>query len=278
MKIGLKLIVGFLVIAIIGGIIGYLGFSGSQSIFETYDVIAHETAPELVALGKIAASAEELQVGAVGFALIQSELEEGAAAAELSELDEASEELDEAIEELEEVQEIGEEGEAEAEFIENIKEEKTKLHNAALALVTAKQEGKSGQEILDLKEELEEAEEEFRELIDARIAQETEEVKERDKFAEDLATSTTNLILITSVVGVLLALALGLFISRSISNTVTKLRDAANEIAKGNFDVEIPMRGDDEIRDLANRLDKMRQSVKSVMQAYEKRERQKRKK
>jgi len=65
------------------------------------------------------------------------------------------------------------------------------------------------------------------------------------------------------------ALFVGLFISRYITRSVENARNAAVEIARGNMDVKIDTSGKDEIAELSQAVDQMRQSLKVVMEEYE---------
>jgi len=73
---------------------------------------------------------------------------------------------------------------------------------------------------------------------------------------------TLSIILLT---GVVLTKVVSVYLSRSIKN----VRNAAVEIARGNMDVKIDTSGKDEIAELARAIDKMRQSLKVVLEEYE---------
>lgn len=68
------------------------------------------------------------------------------------------------------------------------------------------------------------------------------------------------------------ALIIGIFVSRSITKPISKLKDAAIDIAQGNMDAKIDVKPGDEIGELAEAFDNMRTSLKVVMEEYEKRE------
>lgn len=261
MKIGLKLILGFLTISIIGGLVGYMGFSGSQGIIKTYNVIADETAPEIAILGKIGLLSQQLQSATVSFVLINAELSVSGESAiavveELKEFEETNEKLDEAI------LEFGQLGKVEV--FEEIKEAKTGLYNTALDLIKAKKEGKMGQPIFSLKEKLEESGKDFEDIINGYIAEGEKKLVTQGTIADELATNTTNLILIVSVGGIILAISLGVFISRLISSPVKNLEMAAKEMTKGNFDVELKSTSNDEIGEFAKLFGSMAKAIKQV--------------
>ncbi len=72
------------------------------------------------------------------------------------------------------------------------------------------------------------------------------------------------LIMIGGIVSIIVIIV-GLFISRSISKPISELKNAANEISKGNFNVDI--RGtsrNDEIAELSSQFNVMKQSIVSA--------------
>jgi signal transduction histidine kinase len=78
-----------------------------------------------------------------------------------------------------------------------------------------------------------------------------------------------NLIITLVMIGGIISIVIiiiGLFSYNSISKPIIKLRDSANEIAKGNFDVDIKKISlrNDEIGELSSQLDHMKDSISSV--------------
>jgi signal transduction histidine kinase len=72
------------------------------------------------------------------------------------------------------------------------------------------------------------------------------------------------LIMIGGIVSIIVII-LGLFISNSISKPIIKLKDAANEISKGNFNVDIRETSrNDEIAELSSQFNIMRKSIVSA--------------
>jgi signal transduction histidine kinase len=72
------------------------------------------------------------------------------------------------------------------------------------------------------------------------------------------------LILTGGIVSIIVIIA-GLFISNSISKPILKLKYAANEISKGNFNVDIgETSGNDEIAELSSQFNIMKQSIVSA--------------
>jgi signal transduction histidine kinase len=72
------------------------------------------------------------------------------------------------------------------------------------------------------------------------------------------------LIMIGGIISIIVIIV-GLFISRSISKPILKLKHAANEISKGNFNVDIKETSrDDEIAELSSQFKTMKQSIVST--------------
>ena len=73
---------------------------------------------------------------------------------------------------------------------------------------------------------------------------------------------TTNVTITVSVIAVILAVGLGLFISYSISNPLKKLGAATAEIGKGKLDTKIKFTSNDEISKLAQSFNEMGRELK----------------
>jgi signal transduction histidine kinase len=72
------------------------------------------------------------------------------------------------------------------------------------------------------------------------------------------------LIMIGGIISIIVIIV-GLFISRSISKPILKLKHAANEISKGNFNVDIKETSrNDEIAELSSQFNTMKQSIVST--------------
>jgi nitrogen fixation/metabolism regulation signal transduction histidine kinase len=303
MKIQFKLIlVGFVVIAVLMGVVGFVGIQSTKEVAERFDKIADETTPALLALGKIEASVNKIQAEAVSFALLEAEVnlvdsgmaqeklgelvnfifsneytedelrsfatsslakEDGAAAAaaaaaETTELEEAKEELEYWEDEFAKVAE----DELEQGFVEEIEEHEVSLYNAALALVRAKQDGKQGEIILDLKEKLEKEEDDFEEVIERIIEHETNVLLEQDELADSAAAAAAGRILAVGVVvSVLLALGMGIFVSRAVARPLKELQHVAAQIIAGDYSVRAKATGKDEISQLAEAFNAMADSL-----------------
>ncbi len=85
---------------------------------------------------------------------------------------------------------------------------------------------------------------------------------EQDKTAQKKAANLYNIILIISASAIFGAMALGYVIAQHIAVPVTRLKEAAVDIGKGNLDTRIDIRSKDEIGELAEEFNKMAQGLK----------------
>jgi len=268
MKIKTKLISVFLIIIafIVGS--GFVGTYGAIRIFKAFDEVADKTAPALIALGKIESLVNRIQTEALSLSLIISEkVEEEGGEEEGGEEGGEEEEEEEMLKAKEQLEYwIGEfdkhaEDELEKSYVTQIKEKETALFKMVLKLINAKRQGKQGKEVLKIREELEETEEGFEQLVDEVIENESNELIEGDKFADLVANETTLYSIIISIVSFVFALGLGLYISRSISNPIIKLRDATVKIGSGKLETRIEIKSGDELGQLADYFNKMTEDL-----------------
>jgi len=77
-------------------------------------------------------------------------------------------------------------------------------------------------------------------------------------------TELRNNILVISVIVTIFAILISFFISRNISDPVTKLKNAAIEIGKGKLDIEIEVESHDEIGQLAGAFKNMTEDLKKT--------------
>lgn len=98
-------------------------------------------------------------------------------------------------------------------------------------------------------------------IIEAKIRL-AKEASETNSATASKSIKITTILVIT---GLILAIMLGVIISRSISKPVKKLLTVADEIADGNLDVAISIKSKDEIGNLANAFQKMTDNLNDVM-------------
>jgi len=243
-------------------IVGSVGFFGVSEIFEEFDLVVDETAPELAVLGQIESLSYRMLLEAVSFAILHSGDENHNAQEELEEFEETNKKLDLAIIKLQKLETDDEEEEEEEEmFITKVVILKGKLHDTSLNLINTIENNGDSQAIFVLKSELEELEEEFSSEIEARIQQEEEELLRRDNVADQLASDVETFVTAVGIIGIILSIIFATIISGKLSKRIVHLRDITTEIASGNLNTRAKVEGNDEISELSSEVNIMAKNL-----------------
>jgi len=103
---------------------------------------------------------------------------------------------------------------------------------------------------------------------DEALSNSTKAVTLATERAQNLIKSSTRLVLIFGVVGLILAVGAGLLISRSIYIPLFELKAAADEIGKGKLNTQIEVKSNDEVGQLAasfkNMLNDLQKTTTSI--------------
>lgn len=102
--------------------------------------------------------------------------------------------------------------------------------------------------------------------IDAIAVNEQKRLNEKLADTDRREQSTLNLTLILSFTGFLLATAVAIFVTYTISSAIRKLKTATHRIAEGEFDYDPQIPGGDEIGDLARDFTHMAARLKELEQ------------
>ncbi|MCH8744448.1 MAG: response regulator [Chloroflexi bacterium] len=232
-----RMILGFFVLACIGGAIGYVGFSSSRTLVRELDAIADNSASEFVAMGKVRALSLQLHDQAISIAFFSDENSakdvDGLVQEELIALSITDEKLDQAINELRLLVEENAGGLAdesdEIVLVRNLEARKKELLASADSLITVKQKGNSSPEAVNLARLLGSAEQRLLATIDGGLNAEIAELEQRRKTADILSSRSTKFIIVVSVVGVLIMLALGFIITKYVWGLMRKLNLASSD-------------------------------------------------
>ncbi|MCL1936429.1 MAG: cell wall metabolism sensor histidine kinase WalK [Defluviitaleaceae bacterium] len=81
--------------------------------------------------------------------------------------------------------------------------------------------------------------------------------------------NTTITIIISIIIAMLLSAILGIFFSRTLTEPISILTKISKEIAKGNFDQNIPIFSDDEIGQLSESFNKMSKNLQTTLKNIE---------
>lgn len=257
-KIGPKLIGGFLIVAVIAGIIGIVGISNIKTI-DARDTMLYEKATVPI---------KDLVILAQAFERIRVNMWEMIATQDEGTIEEKAKEIDALREEISKCQE---------DFEKNINDEKVKKEledfkasekifgediDRIVELAKANKD-KEAEELMINEADKTAAEEEAQiDSMESELTRFAQQISNDNIKTADSATITTITVL---VIGILFAIIIGLFLSRSISNPLAKVTKMLQDMANGEISDKLSMDRSDEIGILAKSMNKLVDTMKDLI-------------
>jgi len=259
MKIGQKLILGFLTVAILVAVVGYVGVSNIKQADKNFDYAEKMEMPSLIATLEIESAARQASIKAIEYSLRNEKSDK-------KKTFEALEKLEihyNAIENVEEEQTVVKgESPDEAARIKAIGNWIDKLKAKVKEYVALTDQGSSIEELFAKEKELHEIRKELIHLLYKQKDHEHEELHQSIATAKNNIARGINTISTLGLASVCLVILIGLFITRLISAPIKKLKNAANEIGKGNLESKVAISSKDEIGHLAESFNKMAEDLR----------------
>jgi signal transduction histidine kinase len=249
MKLGTKLISAFAVIAVLIALSGYLGSSQIDNLYSAYQKEQNEILPALSSLAEIKATLPIIELEPAEY-LNQPDEEHW------EELEEAKEHIEQSLLTYGRV--------AGQDRADGLSEELDGLFVMSYEILRLKDAG-ADKPVLDQSfSQLDDRLDVFDEKLDV----------ERDRITQELGLSaeslsrdigfTYELTIILAGTAAAIAIAVGVYMSNSISKPIAKLTHAADQIGKGNFEVETSVSTNfDEIGMLCNHFGNMKDQLKN---------------
>jgi len=263
LKISKKLLSGFVLVAIITLIVGYIGFIGIAEISSNQESMYADRLIPIKDLGN-ANAALLISRGDVVAMLGTTDLNKRKEYA--TSIQNQTKIVDELIEKYSKTVLVKEEEETLPKFLSEWNEYKRQREYAIDDLLNMR-DTDAYQKIYgeSLPHQLE-ARKNLRALIDIN----TKVADELDVLTDASVNSSETLLLVFVIIGALLAIVLGLFISKIISNPLNLLTDIAGKIAVGEVDVIVKQETNDETGILMGAFSKMIENTKLQVAVAEK--------
>jgi len=258
MKIGAKLILSFVIVAVVSGIVGFIGIINMKEMNNNDKVLYDKMTVPLSDVAQISSLFQRARVNARDFILledpneieetykkVQSFLEEMNTHAESFKKSIVQKEVEVAFKEYSEV-------------LDEYKEDLDELLVLALA-------NKDDEAFVFTKGDYQNTSDDLRIAIDKLV-----ELKIRgaeNQSVSNMSTSRKSVITMGSVVtlAMLMAIALGIFTSNIIGKPIRNVAEAADKIADGDLDVYIDIDTDEEIGQLANSFNRMSNNLNELL-------------
>jgi signal transduction histidine kinase len=266
-KIGRKLFLWFGTAAILPVLVAYFAIRVTNTSDNRFEELSKETIPTIRALEDLRFGGLRIVSSTAEFAWVRAESkagERGGAGEEERLIESGRESYKDALKRYEDLVSkffYLEDFQKEQQLLEDIRKTGQKLQEASAELIGLKIRGASGIEVLEKNNALHEAEHGFLRAVDSALAHEGEEFAERDrKVQASIATAVKTIVTVTAFAfGI--AILLGIFVSRSISNPLRELRDAAFKIKGDGFNTRVEIRSKDEVGELARAFNEMAEDL-----------------
>jgi len=249
MKIGVKLILGFVGVALLVGIVGFTGYNSNGKILENVEIITKTETPALIKLSEMRSTFLKGVKEVYAYPLLNDPNEKEKFYGKMGEFDILAGEF----ESIARIGQAGQEEESEL-FNKIVANKKDLVISANNVFELYEKNGKVGVQAIEVFES------EINTLIplfDQFIEIESSEVVEEYRSIENIVATSNRTIIIVTLITLLLALNLGFFISRSISKPIEQLSKATKEISRGKFKTRVNIKKGDELGELGNAYNKM---------------------
>ncbi len=251
MKLINKLTLGHLIVGLFVIVVALVGMETINNIDFTFNEISEQTLPVIEALEDVRAAGLKIGGSTSEFAYLRAESKSNLTGLDIEKenIILARQQYDFAISQYEEL--VNNFFPDEKALLESVKKSGRKLQNTSNELITLEERGVSSEIVVEKWGEFEAAEQEFLKAIDGVIAHESEETAQRKQNVERAIATSIKTILIVGLLTFTIAIVLGARISKSISDPITKLKNAAIDLGKGKLDTRVDIKSRDEVGVLA---------------------------
>lgn len=257
MKLTLKLIVGFIAVSLLVGFVGFLGLYANKQIVNNFESGERHFGTIVVASNEVSSYAKRAEGHLMLYITLHNETDKQKVNSRIESLRNQTSIIDEATTNPQA-----------REILSNIISKTDELQSVAESLIyahdnemneTGKYDPENDKELI-LK--LNKASSAIREDGVKLTELETRLKAEQEETAKKNAEFLYNVILAIGVVAVFVALIIGYFIAKNITNSVMKLKNFTDDIGRGKFDTKTEVKSKDEIGELSEAFDKMVQNLK----------------
>jgi methyl-accepting chemotaxis protein len=258
LKIGMKLLSSFLLVALIAGAIGWFGITKINQIAQGSDLLYQKVTTPISDLGDMATAFQRIRINMR--ALIEAENPQ-----EKAQIIDTIKKLRAEVSEKSALFEktiLTDEGRT---LLEEFKKSNETYGQVMVRVFPLAEAEKDAEALAVLNGDGKKAAFHEQETLDKLQESKIQQGKKTDQLNKVLAASAARMMTGLAIAGALLAIGLGLFISRTITGPVNACVEAANRIAAGNTDVQLNTDGKDETGILQGAMQQMVQAVNALI-------------
>ncbi len=271
LKVGIKITLGFMLVAIIAGIIGIIGIFSLKSVGKSYSVAYSDSVAALQYVERISSSFQEIRANLFEMTLSDDRTYKESCAESINNHRKV---IDESLTGYKAVLEkyTAEEAAIEIKLLADL-ESATNAFGAkraeimnGIALDSSRRSEtfdmmRDGSELHTLAQVMETA---ITALVDYNNSYADNQIKSNDS----LVFNSNIIMIIFVVVGVLLAVLTGIIISQNISKRINTVVEASNKLSAGDFNISIKENSEDEIGLLSQSFRKMSDTLTFVVNDF----------
>lgn len=260
-KIRTKFVACLVVLASLTAVMGYLTSLSTATVKNQFTDIVDVNTPRLIALLQLKGDAAKVETSVTEF---------GAATGSLTQTSgrdtEAKDQLLANLESLQNAQnEYARRAKTTPDKVKRINAAVDQISTRVTLLVSAHEQRASAAQLAPLYETLHSAVVNLEDDVDHLIDNETYQLRKSNIEAATTVSNQQKLNVLVQVVAFLLVGGIGFLLSRLIVRPLLQLRHVVDGIAKGKIDESIVIRSSDEIGQLASSIDKLRITVKYLL-------------
>jgi len=262
LKVAAKLILGFVIVALIAGVVGVIGLINLNGISEADRQLYEENTLGLNYAGNAAVYYQRIRFNVVKMIAVDDAAERDTCISNINDYSIKGEELLQLYEK-------GIISEADRNEFNALKPQWDKYKALTDDTVKLIQSGQEEQAENIIFGEAATVGNSLQESFDKIFEYNAVSGKSRSDHNAQLAETATLIMIIVIIAGVIIAVALGIFISRIISKPVGKMVDAADRLAVGDVNVNVRADTRDEIGRLAEAFGRMIENIREQAMAAE---------
>lgn len=269
MTLRTKLVFGYLLVGMLAGVVGLTGAITGKKVNDEFAAVARETMPFLRALYDLRHAGMRIVSATTEYEILAAESGTGpnSEAREKGEsqlLEQGKRLFEEAITRYHKLVLLYDP--QDSVFFREARTAGQNLQRVSDEFVMLEKRGVAGPLVLEKEKEFQKAEQDYLAAVQAAIAHQVADFDERTESVRQSIYKNARAILLAVSLSLLLALGASIYMSRSISSPISRLRDAAIQLGKGQLDATVEVRSKDEIGVLAETFNYMRISLKNRLE------------
>jgi methyl-accepting chemotaxis protein len=263
LKISLKLLIGFMTVAVITGVVGIIGMVNIKNITQADTLLYEENALGLEYAGDADVQFQRIRVNTLKMLSVTDENTRS------EYIDKTNEHFTQADKQLKNYEDgiINEKDRALFDELKPLWEEyKSIVLNAQELIKSGKVEEARKLILEDSDSQIDSLNNVFSKLFEYNSSS----AKQRSEKNINMANNATTTMVVVILIGVIMAISLGLFISSIISKPIKKVAEAADKLAEGDVNVKLEATSKDEIGKLVQSFSRMVANIREQAYAIEK--------